>query len=327
MKTLVTGGTGFIGTHLVKALVERGREVRCLVRRSSDTSELKKLGAELFYGDLLDKDSLIGAVKEIRIVYHLAGEVYSKRKSDYYKVNVFGTKKLLEACLKAKIEKFIYLSSIAAVGPNLNKEVLLNEKSPYKPVTAYGRSKKEAEDLVLECINDHKFPGIIMLLPMIYGPKAVKCRSSILFRMIQRKRFIFIGKGSNKISMCYIDNLIQGLLLAETNEQSIGKTYFIADEEIYSLSHIAQFIAKEEKVNLPKIHIPFWIANIVAVILQIMNIIFKLPFFFSKDMVKEITSNWACDISLIKKELNYTPKINFEEGAKRTVQWLRCFEQ
>ena len=87
MKTLVTGASGFIGKHLVRTLVEQGRDVRCLVRKTSDTGYLEELGVELFYGDLLDKDSLKDIAKDVSIVYHLAGEIYSNRSRDFYRVN------------------------------------------------------------------------------------------------------------------------------------------------------------------------------------------------------------------------------------------------
>lgn len=118
MKTLVTGASGFIGKHLVRTLVEQGRDVRCLVRETSNTQYLDDLGVELFYGDLLNTDSLKGIIKDVKIVYHLAGQIHSKYSRDFYKVNFDGTRNLVEECLPEKIERFVFLSSIAAVGPN-----------------------------------------------------------------------------------------------------------------------------------------------------------------------------------------------------------------
>lgn len=181
MKTLVTGATGFIGSHLVKALVEQGKDVRCLVRKTSDTQYLNELGVELFYGDLLYKESLQEVAKNVNIVYHLAGIVHSKKSSDYYKINTNGTQNLVEVFLSEKIERFVYLSSIAAVGPNREHGILLNEQSPCRPIDPYGRSKLGAEKLLMNFFKKYGFPIVIIRPPTVYGPSG---RSQIIKKNI-----------------------------------------------------------------------------------------------------------------------------------------------
>ena len=181
MKTLVTGATGFIGTHLVKALVEQGRDVRCLVRKTGNTQHLNELGVELFYGDILNKDSLKDIAKDINFVYHLAGEIYSKRSRDFYRVNCDGTKNLVEVCLPENIDRFIFLSSIASVGPNREHGILLNEQSPCRPIDPYGRSKLGAEKLLMNFFKKHGFPIVIVRPPTVYGPSG---RSQIIKKIL-----------------------------------------------------------------------------------------------------------------------------------------------
>jgi len=325
LKTLVTGATGFIGTHLVKALVEKGRDVRCLVRKTSNTTYLKKLGVELVYGDLLDRDSLKGIVKGVNIVYHLAGEVYSKRTSDYYKVNVDGTKNLLEACLPEKIKKFIYLSSISAVGPNPKQGILLNEKSPCKPITPYGKSKYLVEKLVSMFSKKYTLPATIIRLPTVYGPGvSTSSRVFTMLELIKRGLFRIIGNGNNVISLCYIDNLINGILLIDRKTQNTNYTiYFLADQKPRTIREIAEKIAMELDTKVSRFYIPVWVANIAALVFPAFkkwgN---KFPTSL-RDMIREIPNSWACDISKARQELKYDPMVDFNEGIRRTVIWYK----
>jgi dihydroflavonol-4-reductase len=158
LKTLVTGASGFIGKHLVKTLVKQGRDVRCLVRKTSDTQYLDDLGVELYYGDLLDKDSLKDIAKGVGIVYHVTGLIHSD-----------GTRNLVDECHPKKIEGFVFLSSIAAVGSKQNHDVLMNEQSPCCPISPYGMSKFKAVGFLIQTFKTAGFPAIIIRTPLVYG--------------------------------------------------------------------------------------------------------------------------------------------------------------
>jgi len=309
--TLITGATGFIGRYLVKALKLQDRHIRCFVRRSSDTRFLEELGVELVYGDLLDPLTIPSALKDVDIIYHLAGVVYP-RKTISYEANILMTENLLDASIGRGINKFIYLSSIAAaIGINSK---IVDETSSCDPVTRYGRSKLEAERLLIDFAKETGLPIIIVRSPLVYGPYQNELsRAAMLFRLIKKKTFRIIGNGMNLISLCYIDNLIQGLLLVEKRGK-LGEIYFIADERPYSLKEIAEVIAQEERVRLSKFHIPLWLASFAACI---------LPHSLRK-VIREMTSNWACDISKAKRELGYLPNIDLREGVKRTIDWYRA---
>jgi nucleoside-diphosphate-sugar epimerase len=319
LKTLVTGATGFIGTYLVRTLVEQGKDVRCLVRKNSDTKPLKELGVELFVGDITSRDSLKGAAKGVNIVYHLAGEVYSKRCSDYYKINFEGTKKILEECLPENIERFIYLSSIAAVGPNRKPGILLNEQSPCRPIDSYGKSKLESEKLLLRSFDTDGFPVVIVRPPTVYGPSE---RSKIIkkvFQMVQKGSHL-IASGHNHLrSMCYIDNLIQGMIATEHFTSSIGQIYFFADKRPYRYNEIFQAVAQEMGIVLKETHLPGWTLSVCGVLFKLLSRIdyYSLPLFVAWHMVLEM----ACDIRKAKEQLNYKPRIDIKEGIKKTVRY------
>ena len=320
MKTLVTGASGFIGKHLVRTLLEQGRDVRCLVRKTSDTRYLEELGVELFYGDLLDKDSLKDIAKGVNIVYHLAGEIYSNRCKDFYRVNFDGTRNLVEVCRTEKLEKFVFLSSIAAVGPNRKRGILLNEQSPCKPLDPYGRSKLQAEQLLIQFLEKNVFPVVIIRAPTVYGPLG---KSIILKKILDKIRtghFITLGNGNNLRSMCYIDNLIQGLMAAERSSNSGGEVYFISDERAYTYNEIFQKIAEQFEATLKESHLPRWLGEICGFAFKLISItgLYALPLYMAWHMVLDM----ACDIKKAKELLNYKPRIETKEGIERTVKYF-----
>ncbi len=258
MKTLVTGATGFIGRHLVKALHEKDRAIKCLVRKTSQTDFLEQLGVELVYGDLEDKDSLRRALQGADIIYHAAGEVFALDAGNYYTVNVSGVKNLLEACSNESVRKFIHFSSSSATGPNPVRDIPVNEDSPCSPITPYGKSKLEGEKTIKELSKQYNVPTVIIRPPLVYGPGVSQSSRVLMFlKLIHKGVFRIIGTGNNLVSLCNIDNLIHGLLLAEKEQRAEGETYFLADARPYTVNEIAETIAKEEGKQLPIPHMPF----------------------------------------------------------------------
>ncbi len=320
MKTLVTGASGFIGKHLVRTLSEQGRDVRCLVRKTSDTQYLDDLGVELFYGDLLDKDSLKDIAKDINIVYHLAGQIHSTYSRDFYKVNFDGTRNLVEECLPKKIERFVFLSSIAAVGPNRKRGILLDEQSPCKPLDPYGRSKLQAEQLLIQSLEKYLFPVVIIRAPTVYGPLGKSIILKKILDKIHSGHFIMLGNGNNLRSMCYIDNLIQGLIAAERSNNSVGEIYFISDERAYTYNEIFQKIIEQFETTLKETHLPRLLGRVCGLAFKLLSMtgIYSLPLYMAWHMVLDM----ACDIKKAKKSLNYKPPIETKEGIKRVMKYF-----
>ena len=319
MKTLITGATGFIGKSLVRTLLEKNRALRCLVRGKSNVEELKKQGVEIICGDLLDTNSLKEAVKGVNIVYHLAGEVYAKRCDDFFKTNVEGTRNLLDTCLSENIEKIVHLSSIAAVGPNPDRNTLLTEETPCKPITTYGKSKYEGEQLALSYFEKFGLPIVCVRPPTVYGPGQSEVLDSF-FKNIYRKRIVVVGDGDCLRSLCYIDNLIKGLILTEVDGKTGGKVFFIADEKVCTFNQILQTIAREERVEFNERHVGQWFGKLslaTFVLLERMNISL-MPLYAVGTMV----INLGCDISKARNDLGYHPHIDLEEGIRRTIHSL-----
>ena len=320
MKTLVTGATGFIGTHLVRTLVEEGRDVRCLVRKTSDSQYLKDVGVELFYGDLLDKDSLKDIAKDVNIVYHLAGEIYSNRSRDFYMVNFDGIRYLVNECLLAGINKFIFLSSIAAVGNNQKRGVLLNEKSSCRPLDPYGKSKLQAEKLLIQFFEEYAFPIIIIRAPTVYGPLGKSKILKKIIDIISKGHIVTLGDGKNLRSMCYIDNLIQVLREAERSDSPIGEIYFVADEKPYTYREIFQKVADQVGISLKVTRLPRLFGDLCGLAFKSLSVMgfYSLPLYMAWHMVLDM----ACDITKAKEQLNYKPHIDTKEGIEEAVNYF-----
>jgi nucleoside-diphosphate-sugar epimerase len=268
MRILVTGGTGFIGSHLVEALVSKGNEVRCIVRGESDTGLLEKLGVELFHGDVTDRKSLGKCARDADVVYHLVGigDVVSMSEDAYrkfYKINVLGTKNLIEECLDSGIKKFVYMSSVAAIGVITGG--VIDEKTKCRPFTAYERSKHEAESLVLGYFEENGFPAAIVRPPMVYGERG-EGEVLMMSRLIRRHVLPIIGSGNNLMSLTYVGNVVQGSVLAGESRKSSGETYILSDKKSYRVNRVVETIAKALGVRMAGFHVPVFLANLGALL-------------------------------------------------------------
>jgi nucleoside-diphosphate-sugar epimerase len=318
MKALVTGGTGFIGSHLVDELLNRGYEVRCIVRDTSNLKWLDGKDVEIFKGSLFDIDFLKKAIKDVDYVYHIAGVTKGKNYQDYYRGNVETTQNLLEACLEnQKLKKFVLASSLAAVGPG-DDAIPVDETRPYNPITSYGKSKAEAEKVTLSFKD--KLPITIVRPPSVYGP-----RDTYTFELFKYVKFGFLPvvlSDDQILSLVYVSDLVDGFILAGENEQAIGEIYFISSEKIYTWKEIEEAVLKALDKKVFRIKIP---APILYSVSFISELIFKLQKKASPlnlEKIKDVRQkNWACSIEKAKKELGYTPKVSLEEGMRITINW------
>jgi nucleoside-diphosphate-sugar epimerase len=324
MKTLITGATGFIGTHLIKALVNEGRDVRCLTRTPGNIDKIECLGAEAFVGDLLFSDSLSSALKDVNIIYHLAGEVYTNNVQTYYKTNIQGTKNLIESSINnSSIKKFIFFSSIAAMGPCRNNTTL-NEEISCNPISPYGRSKLECEKLISHFSERHKLPIVIIRPPLVYGPGINESSRALkLIQTIKKGKIIIPGDGTHRISLCYITNLIQGTLLAEKKASVIGEKFILADDGSYTYNNIIDIIAAELGITLSKTYLPHKFIKTSLESLKYLRTFLGLSDSVNLARLQEGIFPWDCDITKAKKELGYMPSIALLEGFKLTLNWCQ----
>lgn len=256
MKTLVTGGNGFIGSAIVRALVERGDDVRVLVRINSDVSNLRKLPVELVYGDLADTTSLGKALKGCNVLFHVAAfyRLWAQDSSLFYKINVEGTRNLMLAAHKSGVERIVYTSSIAALG-TATEGFSANEETPVNSRLKkghYKQSKFIAELEVLKLVKELGLPAIIVNPTAPVGPGDIKPTPT--GRLIRDAAFgripAFVNTGLNIV---HVDDVARGHLLAMERGR-MGERYILGGENM-SLKRILETIAAMTQNRPPKVNL------------------------------------------------------------------------
>jgi len=321
LKILVTGATGFVGSHLAEALVRRSAHVRCLVRKTSDLRWVKDLDVEYVHGDCCDRDSLRRAVKGVEQVFHLAGVTKAASERTYFEVNALGTKNLLDACVRngSKVQRFIYLSSQAAAGPSRNG-AKKTETDPCEPVSVYGQSKREGEKCVLG--HGNELPVVILRPCAVYGPRDKDFY--FLFKMLARKVKVRLGSGDNRVNLCYVNDIVRALLLAGEAEDCTGQIFFISDGCDYKSDEIIDILAGIMGANGFRIPVPKSAILAIGALSYRVSRITGRPCLLSRDKAKELVQrNWTCDITRARTVLGFEPRIQLPEGARLTIRWYR----
>ena len=317
---LVTGATGFAGSHLAKRLVKEGYNLRVLVRKTSDLSRIKDLKLDIVYGDLRDKKSVNTALKGVDLVYNIAASYqdYNLSNDDYWAINYKGTKNLLDASVKYKIKRFVHCSTTGVLG---DVKEIANENAPYNPCDIYQETKAEAEKLVLEYYKKYNLHVVVVRPTGIYGPGDKRFLK--LIKAINERKFFMIGKGDKLYHLTYIDDLVNGFILAGIKENAVGQVYNIGGPRSVKMNDFVLLISKTLKVPASKIKIPIFPVLAFSWICDK----FLRPLGIKPPIVPRrldpFRKNRAFDISKAKRELGYKPKVDLKEGIKRTVQWYK----
>ena len=320
VKVLVTGANGFIGSHLVEALLERGDEVRCLLRPTSNRRWLEGLDYEEVAGALDDGGSLARAVAGVDVVYHSAGVTKARKAEMLYKVNAEGTANLADACLGRETPPLVvYVSSQAAAGPCREGDAL-RETEECAPVSHYGRSKLEGERALGK--RAAQLPFVVLRPSAIYGPRDTEMY--LFFKFINRGIEPTLGWDERYVSLCYISDVVDALLLAGRKEKARGEAYFIAHDEVWDWRGISRQAAAALGVRTFPVRIPkmvlFGAATVAELAATLSGKVATLSRERARVMCEEL---WVCDISKARDELNFAPRVGFAEGAKLTTAWYR----
>ncbi|HTY64213.1 MAG TPA: NAD-dependent epimerase/dehydratase family protein [Acidobacteriota bacterium] len=318
---LVTGGTGFVGCNLVETLVSRGCHVTCLVRESSDTRLIRKLGARLVVGDMNNPESIREAVRGVRTVYHLAGLIKAAGRDQYLRVNQAGTRLLLDALAETApdLTRFVHMSSLAAAGPSKGSQGLVEEDKP-NPISWYGESKLLSEDEVLRFSN--LFPVTILRPSAVYGP--YDSETLLAFRMIKRGCLLTPGRLTRRFSLIHVHDLTAACIQAGERSTPSGSIYFISRPEIYTWEDIGRAIARELGKRYRQISFPRWLAEAVGSAGDAWVKLTGRAATLNSQKVKELLEeSWICDSSRARAELQFKPEIDLDRGISETVRWYQ----
>ncbi len=321
MKILVTGATGFIGSHLAELLLKKNYSVRCLIRKTSNTVWLKDLPVELVYGDLFDAEALHRAVEGVDFIYHSAGLTKAKTEEEYFRGNSTGTRNLLDAVTEYNpgVRRFVLFSSQAAAGPSPTKDPI-DESVPAHPITTYGRSKLAAEQ---ECLAAAKTIKItIVRPPVVYGPRDKDVFE--FFHTVSMGLQPMAGMKDKFVSMIHVSDLIRGTVMAAENPKALGQTYYISSKEVYNWRDLGEITRKALGNRVLRVRIPEPGIYAIAAVAELMAKFSSKPALINFEKARDMVQNyWTCDASKAKRDLGFEQEMPLEAGITSTIQWYK----
>jgi nucleoside-diphosphate-sugar epimerase len=323
MKVLVTGGSGFLGSHVAEQLTEHGHEVRALVRKSSKRDFLERLrGVEFAYGGIEDAEKVADAVKGVDAIVHSAGLVKARSADEFHRTNVDGTRNVVEAARRhaPKLKRLVLVSSLAAAGPS-HDGVPIDTARAAQPITHYGKSKLEAERVVLAAKNE--LPVVVLRPAAIYGPRDQEIFA--FFQAVKRGVLPTIGKGDSTMSMIYGADCAEACIKAITAEIPSGSVYFVDDGEAYGFRTMLEQVeeAMGKKAFL-RVNLPMPVLYMAALSSEFYGKLANKAVMLTRDKMNEIRQpHWVCSSDSTRRELRWEPRVKLREGTAITARWYQ----
>ena len=320
-KVLVTGATGFTGSHMVRTLVQRGYQVRALVRSPERLGLLSPEGVELVPGDLKDAESLARACQGVEGLFHVAALYRQEGVStqEFYAVNADGTRKLLEIVAESGVRRVLHCSTVGVQGEISNPPA--REDAPYNPGDHYQRSKMLGEQYALEFFRSGKLSGVVVRPAGIYGPG--DRRFLKLFRSVARGSFWMVGGGDVLYQMTYVQDLVDGMILAYERAQVTGEVFTIAGAEYTTIAQLVEKVAEALEVQVKIRHVPLWPVMTVAWMCEKACKLVRVEPPIYRRRLDFFTKDRAFDISKAREVLGYEPRVPLDQGLRITAQWYR----
>jgi len=311
---LVTGGTGFIGSHLVESLAAAGQPVRCLVR----AGRARKLppAVEIAIGDLATADGVGDALAGVDTVIHLAGVTKALAAEEYYRGNARGTECLARAAQGRNL-RFVHVSSLAAIGPSHGNAPVEEDVMP-RPLTNYGKSKLEAERIVRALLP----AAVIVRPPVVYGPRDTDVFQ--LLRSISKGLVVEIAGGERWFSAIYVRDLVEGILAAVRRPGVEGRSYFLTHPKPASWSELASVAAAAMNRRPRVVRIPVALARCAGFCAEVWAQATRTPGIISREKVTEaVCPAWICDHRRAAAELSFQASTSLMAGMEKTLAWYR----
>lgn len=338
---LVTGATGWLGQRLVAALgkgapdsairADAGVRLRCLVPVDQRGDALRAAGAEVVPGDLRDPDAVAQFVAgaDGATLLHLAGVIHPPGRTWWFDaVNHRAAADLFEAAHRSGIARVVAMSSNSPIGATKDHGLLFDEESPFHPYMGYGRSKQRMEQALSELARREGAPELVILrAPWFYGP-CQPARQSLFFTLIRKGRFPIVGDGTNRRSMAYVDNLVQGIVRAAATPAAAGEVFWIADEMPYTMNEIIETVRDvlrddfglDVSPRCPRL------PGIVADVARLADATLQGIGLYQQKIhvLSEMNLTIACRVDKARRMLGYVPTVALRDGMRKSIAW--CLE-
>jgi len=331
MKTLVTGSTGFLGSHLVERLLEQGHEVRALARKSSDISHLKTTGADIVIGDVDDYESLRPALEGVEVVYHAAARVtpgWGAWKSFHSSI-MRGTENMLRASAEAKVQRFLHVSTGSVHGKLCEGDTPACESTPrhvvFGPDCYYDYAKLQAEDLAFEYHNQGKILVSMVRIGAIYGPRD-RLLGDRVFRHMSMPVIVWPGKSNPKYSIVYVSDAVDLLILTSTNDRAIGEVYNVAATHEIRFREFAAAMLQAMGSKKLQVTIPYALGYAWCAAMEgwaRLRRVKEMPY-LTRAGLQFLNKGLYLDGTKTREELGWQPKVPMEEGTRLYIEWRRA---
>ena len=324
MKVLITGATGLLGSHLIKELQQRGEDIRALVLPVENADRLVEQGVEVVRGDVTDTSTLPPAVKDVELVFHLAGMMGVWRPlADYRLVNVTGSENLYKAAQAAEVRRYVHTSSHTVYG--LGHGRFLTENDPLRPdPDPYSITKAEGDRLMRRLMLNSQVETVILRPGTFFGP-GDRLHFGRMAQKVKDGKGLILGRGNNALPFCYVTDVVQGFLLAAYHENASGNVYNITNDHPLTQQEMFDAIADAVAGKRPTLHLPYlpiYYGSIVAekVVARVTR---------TRPVVTQLGammfgSDNRHSIEKARRELGFEPKVSLLEGIKLAAEWFNA---
>ena len=317
---LITGASGFVGSHVVEMSNGFKFQLRALVRKPADAERLRSAGVECVIGSLEDAAALREAMAGVTAVLHLAAVTKARTPAEYHRANVAGTQAVIDVMLATapRPERLIYLSSLAAVGPPVTGRPVSREDTP-RPLTTYGRTKLAGEK-VCEVAAD-RLQVAILRAPAVYGPRDRDVFE--FFRLANRGVVPLPSAATGRVQMIHVRDLARSLLLAATSSAARG-VYHVAEARSYDWEAVARMVgaALGKRVRVPRVPTPVIVA--AATLSETIFGLMGKSTIFNREKADELAvPGWLCETELARRDFGFEAHIALQEGFNETANWYK----
>jgi nucleoside-diphosphate-sugar epimerase len=317
-RVLLTGATGFVGSHAAEAFIQAGYQVRVLVRSRERARALEARGIDFVVGSLEEETATRVACVGIDAVVHLAALTHARSDDEYENTNVAGTRTLLDAAIGAGVNRFVYLSSLAACGPAIDGRGV-RDGDPPRPLTQYGRSKLAGERVCMEAGD--RIGVVILRAPAVYGPRDTDLYH---FFRLARTGVIPVPTGPpRRLQMVHVTDLARALVHAVRAPAAAG-VYHIADPQSYTWDEVGRMVGDAVGRKVRVMRVPAALIAGLAAVSETVSGLAGRSSIFNRDKARELLApGWLCETDAARAALNFETGIPLADGLRMTAQWYR----
>jgi len=323
-KYLITGVTGFVGSHLAEACQKRGIPTVTIARSTSDLRWPKQFGCQVVQGDLSDPASIRQAMEGVNVIIHSAAKVGDWGPiEDFRQVNVQATALLLEEAKARKVDRFIHISTLGVYEARDHFDTDETTPPPKQHMDGYTQTKMEAEAVVMGYFNAQKVPVVILRPGFVYGTRDRTVLPNLLSNL--KKGIVrYLGSGEQQMNTIHVDNIVQAVFLAIENPKAVGQIYNLTDDEVVTKKRFMETVADTAGLPKPTKHVPLGVAKVMAKLIEgfaRMRKAKQAPI-LTQARIKFLGLNLGYSCAKLKRELGYDPKVKFAQGMPDSVRWV-----